>query len=129
MVYLNIFRYHKIQKWISHSQKSLVKYNFLWLLVNILEYFLIHVYPRRLIFQVLKLTSKDVAFYCSNFVGKLHGFLLFMAIQFVKVWCKAVHFRRSVASMKQNELQNTKCFCAWKRKERQQVFHADRVNF
>ena len=31
--------------------------------------------------------------------------------------------------MKQNELQNIKCFCAWKRKERQQVFNADCVNF
>ena len=74
--------------------QSLAKYKFLWLFVNILGYFLIHVYPRRLIFQVLKLTSKAVAFYCSNFVGKLHGFLLFMAIQFVKVWCKAVHFSK-----------------------------------
>ena len=89
MVCLNIFRYHKIYR---KYYQSLAKYNFLWLFVNILGYFLIHVYSRRLIFQVLNLTSKDVAFYCSNFVGKLHGFLLFMAIQFVKVWCKAVHF-------------------------------------
>ena len=38
-------------------------------------------------------------------------------------------FRLSVASMKPNELQNIKFFCAWRRKERQQVFNAHCVNF
>ena len=54
--------------------------------------FLDILYPRRFIFQVLKLTGKDAAFYCCISVRNLHYFLLFMAIQFVKVWCKAVHF-------------------------------------
>ena len=94
MLYFNIFRYKKIHKWISHSPvcRSFAKYNFLWLIINILEYLLIHVCPRRFIFQVLKLASKDAAFYRRISVGNLHYFLLFMAIQFVKVWCKAVHF-------------------------------------